>query len=115
MEKISCVISNSSQQMLADIVENTVKESGFIDVVERVSDTMEIATVVARTKTDVLILGLESHEFVKFCAEVMGQIADILVIGLVDDGRRLAVVLDNASSSDIPNIIRTLRGEELLQ
>ncbi len=115
MKNVSCVIANSSQQMLADIVENTVKESGFIDVVEQVNDTMEIAAVVARTKADVLILGVESHEFVKVCAEVMDQIADILVIGLVDDGRRLAVVLENASSSDIPNIIRTLRGGELLR
>lgn len=115
MQKVRCVIACSSQHMLADIVENTIKESGFIDMVERVNDTMALDAVVARTKADVLILGLESHEFVRVCAQVMGQIANILVIGLVDDGRRLAVVLDNTGSSDIPNIIRTLLGEELLQ
>ena len=109
MDNIRCVIAGMPQQMLADIVQNTVEGSGLIEVVARVDGATDIASGVADHSADVLILGMQSSELPGKCTDVMKHIANLLVIGLVDDGRRLAVMVDNASNNDIPKIIQALR------
>ncbi|MCP4925672.1 MAG: hypothetical protein GY916_06995 [Gammaproteobacteria bacterium] len=108
MESVRCVIADIPQQLLAKIVQSTVEENGLVEVVDRVSGIADIASVVANSSAEVLVMGMDSSDLPDVCTQVMNRIADILVIGLVDDGRRLSVFLDNASKNDIPKIIQAL-------
>lgn len=108
MKCVRCLIADIPQQLLADIVQNIAKESGLIEVVDQVSSVADIPAVIANKPVDVLILGMKNTELPSLCVDLMNRISHLLVIGLVDDGRRLAVYLNNVGRTDILRIIRTL-------
>ena len=110
MENIRCVIANMPQKLLRDIVENMVRESGDIEVVEQVENIHDIPSVIAKkTPVDLLIMGMESNILPESCLGIMNRSADVPILGLVDDGRRLAMYLNNVGKNDILKMVRTLR------
>ena len=109
MENIRCVIANMPQQLLRDIVENMVRESGDIEVVERVANIRDIPSVIAKNPVDLLIMGMESNILPSSCLGIMNRSADVPILGLVDDGRQLVVYLNNVGKNDILKMVRTLR------
>lgn len=108
MESVRCVIANMPQQLLVDIVENMVEESGVIEVVERVKSISEIPAVIATRQVDMLILGLQSTDLPGPCVDLMNTTSDLPILGLVDDGRRLAVYLNNVGRNDILKVVNSL-------
>jgi hypothetical protein len=110
MEQVRCVIANMPQKLLADIVENMVEESGDMQVVDRVNSISEVKAVIDKNPVDLLILGLKSIDLPQSCVGIMNESPNLAIVGLVDDGRRLACFLDNVGKSDILRIIRTLCG-----
>jgi len=108
MENIRCLIANMPQQVLVDIVENLAQESGVIEIVERVTSISEIPAVIAQNPVDLLILGMKSTELPEPCFSILNRSSDMPVLGLVDDGRKLAIYLNNFGKNDILKIIRTL-------
>jgi hypothetical protein len=108
MESIRCVIANMPQQMLVDIVENMAAESGILEVVERVKSINEIPSAIAKNPVDLLILGMKGSELPELCANILNRSKDLPILGLVDDGRRLAMYLNNVSKDDILGILGTL-------
>lgn len=108
MENIRCIIANMPQQMLVDIVENIAKESGVTEIVDRVTNINDIPDVIARKPADLLILGMKSNELPEPCLRILNHCSDLPILGLVDDGRRLAIYLNNFGKKDILRIINTL-------
>jgi DNA-binding NarL/FixJ family response regulator len=108
MDGFRCVIANMPQQMLVDIVENMAEESGVIEIVERVKNISEIPSAIANNAVDLLILGMKGNDLSEPCISLMNQAPDLPIVGLVDDGRRLAVYLNNVGKNDILQIIRTI-------
>jgi hypothetical protein len=108
MENIRCIIANMPHQMLVDIVENMAEESAVIEIVERVKNISEIPPVLARNPADLLILGMKSNELPEPCLSILNRSSDLSILGLVDDGRGLAVYLNNFGRNDIQEIITTL-------
>lgn len=109
MENIRCVIANMPQKLLRDIVENMVRESGDIEVVEQVENIHDIPSVIANNPVDLLIMGMESNILPESCLGIMNRSANVPILGLVDDGRRLAMYLNNVGKNDILKMVRTLR------
>ena len=107
MDQVRCVIANMPQKMLADIVESMVEESGEIQVVNRVNSLAEIKTVIDREPVDLLVLGMQSIDLPQSCVGIMNEIPNLAIVGLVDDGRRLACFLDNIGKNDILKVIKT--------
>ena len=108
MGNIRCIIANMPQQLLVDIVENMAEESGVIEIVERVTSIREIPTVLAQNPADLLILGMKSNQLPEPCLSIMNRSSDLPILGLVDDGRRLAIYLNNFGKNDILKVISTL-------
>jgi hypothetical protein len=108
MKNIRCIVANMPHQMLVDIVENLAQESGVIEIVERVKNISEIPTVIARNPVDLLILGMKSNELPESCLSILNRSSNLSILGLVDDGRGLAIYLNNFGRNDIQNIISTL-------
>jgi len=108
MKRVRCLIADLPQQLLADIVQNMAEESGLIEVVDQVSSIADIPTVIASKPVDVLMLGMKNTELPSLCVDLMNRISGLHIIGLVDDGRRLAVYLNNVGRTDVLRIIRAL-------
>lgn len=103
-----CVMADIEQQLLADIVQNITEESGAIEVVARVGRIADVPAVVADTTVDFLIMGMKSLSLPPLALSVMNNMPELPVIGLVEDGRRLAVYLDRVGKDDFLRIVRVL-------
>jgi len=103
-----CVIAGMQQNLLADIVQRVAEESGTVEVVERLSSVAEVPRVLSRKQVDVLILGVRNIALPWGDLGEREGAAKLPIIGLGDDGRRLAVYLDNASKNQILGIIAAL-------
>ena len=107
MDQVRCVIANMPQKLLADIVERMVVESGDIQVIDRANNLGDIEPGIDRESIDLIVLGMQSISLPQSCVEIMNEIPNLTIIGLVDDGRRLACFLDNVGKNDILKIIHT--------
>jgi hypothetical protein len=108
MQQIRCVIANIKQKILADIIEDMVEECGDIEIVDRVGHINDIQASIAVHPVDLLVLGMKSSDYPQPCLDLMNQIPNLAIVGLVDDGRRLVAFLDNVGKDDILKIVRTL-------
>ncbi len=108
METLHCLIADIPQIVLADIVQDMVEESNDIDVIGRVNTTEEILSAVKQGSVDVLVLGMKNDAAPRVLVDIMNKVSNLVVVGLVDDGRKLAVYLDDVGKSEIVNIIRML-------
>lgn len=109
IETIRCVIAGIPQNLLADIVQSVAEESGVIEVVDRVNSVADIPAVLSRLQVDVLILGMKNIVLPNLDFMLKGCHSELPIVGLGDDGRRLAVYLDNAGKDEILNILSALR------
>ena len=108
MENLRCLIANIPQTVLADIVFRMVKDSNGIEVVDRINNIEELPNTIQKLSIDVLILGMKDNALPQICTDLMDRITNLLVIGLIDDGRRLAVYVNNVGKKEIVDIIKIL-------
>lgn len=108
MENIRCLIADIPQQVLADIVQSITNECKAAEVVDRINGVENLQLAVKENSIDVVILGMKNNVLPRQCSELMEQFANLMVIGLIDDGRRAAVYLDNIGTKEIVHIISTL-------
>ncbi len=111
MENIRCLISGVPQQILADIVQRIAKECKQIEVVDH-TNIDRIEDFVKKNSIDVLILGMKDNVLPKRYSELIDQIKNLIVVGLIDDGRRAAVYLNNIGKNEIIQIITILGKRE---
>ncbi len=108
MENLRCLIADIPQLMLADIVHRVAEANEDIEVIDRLTNIDDIPKVIKQQSIDVLILGIKNIVLPQVCSDVLDRDSNILVVGLVDDGRRAAVYIDDIGGNEIIKIIRTL-------
>jgi DNA-binding NarL/FixJ family response regulator len=107
VETLRCLISDIPQKLLSDIVVRITQQHENIEVVDRVSDSKELDSILKQQSIDVLILGLQKNCLPEFCRDILDKFSDLLIVGLCDDGRLATVYLDDVSSHEIIKIIHT--------
>ena len=108
METLRCLISNIPQQLLSDIVLRITRQHKNIEVVGRVDGINDIPFLVKKESIDVLLLGMNKSMLPPVCTEALGKVPNLLVVGLVEDGRSAAIYIDNVGPGEIAEIISTL-------
>lgn len=108
METIHCLIADIPQVVLADIVQRITEENQNIEVVNRVPNIEDVPAILSRQDIDVLILGMKSNTSPQTYKDILNKFSDLLIVGLVDDGRLAAIYMDDVGSNEIVKIIRTL-------
>ncbi len=107
MENVRCLIADIPQTVLADIVFKMAKESNGMEAVDYISNIEELPNTIQKLSIDVLILGMKGNDLPQICTDLMDRINNLMVVGLIDDGRRLAVYINNAGKKEIIDIITT--------
>lgn len=115
MAHLRCLIADIPQLVLADIVQRVAEENEDVEVVDRVTGIDNLSEVVRKQAIDVLILGMKNNMLPQVCNDVMDTISDLLVVGLVDDGRRAAIYVDDVGGNEIVKIIRILGGRSAIK
>jgi hypothetical protein len=96
------------QKLLSDILLEITRQHENIEVINCISDTDELDSILKQQAIDVLILGLKSKCLPDFCVKLLENFSDLLIIGLYDDGRLASVYINDVSTDDITRIISTL-------
>ena len=108
MAHLRCLIADIPQLVLADIVQRVAEENEDVEVVDRLTGVDNLAEEIKKQAIDVLILGMKKNRLPQVCNEVLDTISNLLVVGLVDDGRRTAIYVDDVGSNEIMKIISIL-------
>lgn len=108
METLHCLIADIPQIVLADIVQRITEENHNIEVVKRVPNIEDVPAILNGQDIDVLILGMKSNTLPQAYKDILNNFSDLLIVGLVDDGRQAAIYMDDVGSNEIVKIIRTL-------
>ena len=108
MDNVRCLIADMPQLMLADIVQTMAEENECIEVIDRVSNNKDLPEIIKKKSIDVLILGLKNNQLPSICNDVLNSTSNLLVVGLVDEGRRATIYLDDIGGNEIVKIIKTL-------
>jgi DNA-binding NarL/FixJ family response regulator len=112
---LRCLIADIPQKVLADIVQRVTQQDEKIDVVGQVSDIDDISGILNTQKIDVLIMGMRDDTPHDFCREILDRFPQILIVGLVNDGRMAVVCLADLGSSQLVNLITNLGNTRLLK
>ena len=107
METLHCLIADIPQVVLADIVQRITEENQNIEVVKCVPNIEDVPSVLSRQDIDVLILGMKSNIYPQSCRDILKNYSDLLIVGLVDDGRRAAIYMDDVGVDEMLKIITT--------
>ena len=105
VETLHCLIADIPQILLADIVQRITEENKSIEVVKRVSNIEDVPAILNRQDIDVLILGMKSNTFPQTYRDILNKFSDLLIVGLVDDGRLAAIYMDDIGVDEILKII----------
>ncbi len=108
MQPINCLISNIPQALLVDIVCRIAEENHCVKVVDRIADSAELPAIMQSRAIDVLIIGMDEFAIPQVCEDLLKQFSDLLVVGLINDGRKAAVYINDIRGQEISDIIRVL-------
>ena len=108
METLHCLIADIPQIVLADIVQKITEENQNIEVVKRVPKIEDVPAILSRQDIDVLILGMKSNAYSRACRDIQSKFSDLLIIGLVDDGRQATIYMGDVGCNEIVQAIKTL-------
>ncbi|MGK0399431.1 MAG: hypothetical protein ACJA0I_001733 [Gammaproteobacteria bacterium] len=108
MNTLRCLIADIPQKLLADIVHRVAHLDGAIEVVGQVPQLSEIPRVLSQQEIDVIIVGMGDDFECTECWEILHKYPDLLVIGLVNDGRMVVVCFADLSSIQLINLISGL-------
>jgi hypothetical protein len=106
---LRCLISNIPQKLLSDIVLDSVQQHLDIEVVADAIVDVDIPALVKKESVDVLLLGFARDRLPKICNQLFISDPNLLVVGLVDDGRGAAIFVNDIGPGELVDLISTLR------
>ena len=112
MEILRCLIADIPQNILAHIVHSVAQQDEKIDVIGQVRNIDDIPRFLRRENIDVLIMGMRDDTPHRFCQDIFKNFPELLIVGLVDDGRMAVACLADVSSRQLLDIITLLGGRE---
>jgi len=106
VKPLRCLIAGVPQIILADIVQRIVQENKNIEVVAHVSDIEDVLNKLNGSNINVLIIGMKSNNTPQIYRDIQSKFSDLLIIGLVDDGRQAIIYLDDVGCNEIVQAIK---------
>jgi len=108
VEPLRCLIAEMPQKILADIVQKVVRENSNVDVIESNKPIEDLSLEFINQRINVLILGMKSLILPKVCEDLLATYSNLMILGIVADGRKVAVYFNDIVSQDIVNLINLL-------
>lgn len=105
MNKIRCVVAGVSHIMLADIMHRIAEQDLNIEFVNSIGEE-DLSLHIKQLGIDAVITSFDATGFPTSHIELLDQVSDVAVVGLVDDGRKLCVCVDDAGPAEIIGLIR---------
>ena len=101
MNPIRCLIADVTHCMLGDIVKRVVEEEESIELVGNTSNLSNISRIIESQSIELLIVVVNDKMLQQLHNVMSDELSGIMVIGLMEDGRRAVVYLDDIGVDDI--------------
>jgi DNA-binding NarL/FixJ family response regulator len=109
MQKIRILTTKMPQSpMLREIFERVAKNSQDMEIVDASLKKSELMDKIKEIKADVVIVDLEEHELPKIYSDLTAVISSPVIVGIVDDGRRILVNARQVGVNELMDTIRAL-------
>ena len=106
MKKIRCVIAGVSHIMLADIMNHIAEQNLNIELINNIEEG-ELLSHVQQLDINVVMTSFDTTELPKACNDLLEEVSDVAVVGLVDDGRKLCICINDAGPAELIELIQT--------
>ncbi|MCP4494553.1 MAG: hypothetical protein GY820_45725 [Gammaproteobacteria bacterium] len=110
MEPLRCLLADIPQKVLADIVHTLTQQDQSIEVVGQMQGLDGVIDIIEQRAIEVLIVSMRKNTSQTLCSQIMEKFPDLLVVGLVDDGRMAVTYMGNVGKNDLLNVIHLKRG-----
>lgn len=109
METIRCLIAGIPHKLLSDIVCEISNNEIGLEVVRYVTNVEDISEFINDNTVDVIFLIIQEDKLSTICNELIKKIPDLVIVGLVDDGRRACIYSNDVGVSWLMNVIKTYK------
>ena len=107
MQKIRILTTEMPQSpMLREIFERIAENSQDMELIDAALKKSQLMDKIKEIEADVVIIELEEHELPKIYYDLTSAISSAVVVGIVDDGRR---ILFNAKQVGVNELMDTIR------
>ena len=107
MQKIRILTTEMPQSpMLREIFERIAENSQDMELIDAALKKSQLMDKITEIEADVVIIELEEHELPKIYSDLTAAISSAVVVGIVDDGRR---ILFNAKHVGVNELMDTIR------
>jgi len=107
MDLIRCLIADVPQRMLCDIVKKVVEQDSSVELVGRVNTVDDIPLFIEQQSIDLLIVGIDSENLNLLYERMISVLSDVMVFGLINDGRGSLVYINDIGVDEMLGIINT--------
>ncbi len=108
MKSIQCLIANIPQKILAEIVQKLLEADGDIEVVNHAMSIEDLPQVVDQQQINLLIVGMKTFDLPTVCEELLLRYSNLMILGMVEDGRKVAAYFNDVASQDLTNLVNLL-------
>jgi hypothetical protein len=108
VEPLRCLIAEMPQKILVDIVQKVVEENSNIDVIESSKSIEDLSLEFLNQRINLLILGMKNLILPAACEDLLATYSNLMILGIVADGRKVAVYFNDIVSQDIVNLVNLL-------
>ena len=106
MESIRCVIEDISNIMLADIVHRISEQNLNVEFLQNIHDN-NLSTLVREHAVDVVVTGFDNKDIPMVCNQLLEEFHDVAIVGLIEDGRRMCIYIDDAGPRELIELIQS--------
>lgn len=107
MSLIRCLIADVPQRMLGDIVKQVVEQEDSVELVGNVNNVVDLPLYVEKQSIDLLIVGVDCENSQQLYKGLISALSDVMVFGLIDDGRGSLVYLKNIGVGEMLGLINS--------
>jgi DNA-binding NarL/FixJ family response regulator len=109
MQKIRILTTEMPQSpMLREIFQRVAENSQDMEIVNASLKKSELMDKINEIEADVVVIDLEEHELPKIYSDLTAAISSAVVVGIVDDGRRILVNARQVGVNELMDTIRAL-------
>ena len=105
MDLIRCLITDVHQRLLGEIVKKVLEKENSLELVGSDNKVEDLPLLVKKQSVDVLIAGVDYDPFQQLFNGQLSDLSDVMVIGLIDDGRGAVVYLEDIGVDEIIELI----------
>lgn len=106
MTQIRCLLTGTRPGVLADIVEQVMKNHLDVEMIERANSQEEVLPLVKKYDFNVVIVDIPSSGIPEHCHELLDEHPSMVIAGLVGDGKRLCILVDDPGPVELTEMIR---------